>query len=303
MSHLKVILLANRGKEQVVAALEHFRPWLADHAELVAEPDIDSLDREQCEQLPAADLAIVLGGDGTVLGQARKLVDLEVPMLGVNFGKLGFLAEFHLDELKEHWDEIADPQCAITTRIMLHVSVFDGEHDDTAARWIDTPPKVEPEFSAIAMNDAVVAAGPPYRMIEIELGINPHPTQTEGTSFSGDGVIIASPSGSTAYNLAAGGPIISPNVDAVSIVPICPHSLAFRPIVVSSHSNVQLRINRANPGTTLVLGGQESVKLNEGQKVYIRRYEKALKLIRHPKRNYWQMLSRKMHWAARPVSR
>jgi NAD+ kinase len=158
-------------------------------------------------------------------------------------------------------------------------------------------------FTGLAMNDAVITAGPPYRMIEVEIGIDPMSPQTEGTTFSGDGVIVATPSGSTAYNLAAGGPIVSPDVDAFTIVPICPHSLAFRPIVVNSRSIVQLRMHRANEGTTLVIDGQKPVSLSEGQRVYIRRHGKALHLIEHPTRSYWQMISRKLHWAARPISR
>ena len=295
----RVILLANRRKPQVTEALIDFRPWLDQHATVVAEPDLGTLDAAAIAALPKADLAMVLGGDGTLLGLARALVDREIPMLGVNFGKLGFLAEFSLDDVKKHWQSIIEGGCRTSRRVMSFVEVTDappghGHHGNgaNAAGVV--------RFKGLALNDAVITAGPPFRMIELEMTIDPgHPTSGK-TIFSGDGVIIATPSGSTAYNLSAGGPIVSPDIKALCITPLCPHSLAFRPLIVGSAGGVDIRILQANDGTTLVLDGQVSVKLNPGSKVSVREHTRPLVLLQNPELNHWKMLARKMHWAARP---
>jgi NAD+ kinase len=268
--HPRVIILANRSKEQVTAALESFRPWLAERAEIVAEPHVYELG-DDAASLPAADLALVLGGDGTVLAQARVLVDLQVPLLGINFGKLGFLAEFSIDDVKKHWDRITCGNCRQSRRMMMRVLAFEAGapefNGDTIGPSCDIGEMPEPVFDTLAMNDAVVTAGPPYRMIEIELAIEPKVSGTSAATFSGDGVIVATPSGSTAYNIAAGGPIVSPGIDGMIVSAICPQSLAFRPIVFDANCAVWLLMHRANPGTTLVIDGQKSCSIEPGMQV------------------------------------
>lgn len=293
---LRVIVLANLSKPPVVEAMRMFRPWLSQRVEIVAEPNSGDGNR-----LPQADLVIVLGGDGTLLQQARNLIEQQVPMLGINFGKLGFLAEFNLEDVIAHWEAISTGQCRISERTMLDVCVFDG----TAAEWggaegrsLATMP--DPIFQAVAMNDAVVNAGPPFRMVEIDLAIEPHLTRRSATTFTGDGVIVSTPSGSTAYNLAAGGPVVSPGLDALCIAPICPQSLAFRPIVFNASCDVWLTINHANAGTELVLDGQNSCRLTRGQQILIKKHQKVTRILHNPNLNYWQLLAQKMHWAARP---
>ena len=282
-------------------ALSSFRPWLAERAEVVAEPDITDM---QAEDLPAADLAIVLGGDGTMLWMGRRLVDLGVPLLGVNFGKLGFLAEFSLDELKLSWEDIVEGRCRTSERFLINVRVYDAQAPDWGGSregdHVNGDPVHPATLRSIAMNDAVITAGPPFRMIELELAFDPSVWQTAATTFSGDGVVVSTPSGSTAYNLATGGPIVSPGINALSITAICPQSLAFRPILVDAECEVWLRVTRCNEGTTLVLDGQESLQLNEGEQVRICRHPQTLKLMHSPNLNYWRMLSQKMRWAVRP---
>jgi NAD+ kinase len=155
-------------------------------------------------------------------------------------------------------------------------------------------------FRSVAMNDAVVTAGPPYRMIELGLVIEPITPSTRATRFAGDGLIISTPSGSTAYNLASGGPIVSPGVDALTVTPICPQSLAFRPIVISAAHDVWLALHSVNTGTTLVIDGQESCSLHADQQVRVSRHPSTVCLIHNPDYNYWSMLAEKMQWAARP---
>ncbi|MEE9211538.1 MAG: NAD(+)/NADH kinase [Phycisphaeraceae bacterium] len=293
----RLLILANRKKKLVRQALVDLRPWWDQRAEVVAELDLAALTDEAVAAVPEVDLAIVLGGDGTMLACARHLLDRGVPMLGVNFGKLGFLAEFNMDDLQRHWQQIVSDGCRTTRRLMMVVRVVASTAADRGAG------ESEGALSeSVAMNDVVITAGPPYRIIELELAIDPAVTRTNATTFSGDGVIISTPSGSTAYNMAAGGPIVSPEVDALCITPICPHSLAFRPIVVKATSELCLHVKEANKGTTLVIDGQVPIPLAAGQQVVIRRHPKSLQLIHNPELNYWKMLAKKMHWAARPRS-
>ena len=303
----RVIILANKSKEPVTRALESFRPWLGERARIVAEPDVYDLGEHDASALPAADLAMVLGGDGTVLAQARLLVDLQVPLLGINFGKLGFLAEFSVDDVKRHWDRIVARGCRMSRRMMMRVAAYEagapefgGDGNGRDDPGCDAREMPEPVFDTLAMNDAVVTAGPPYRMIEIELAIEPGVSGTSAATFSGDGVIVATPSGSTAYNVAAGGPIVSPGIDGMVVSAICPQSLAFRPIVFNATCAVWLLMHRANPGTTLVIDGQKSCAIEPGMQVMITKHDYTLPLIHNPDLNYWTMLARKMHWAARP---
>ena len=293
----RVMILANKLKTAVNQALVEFRPWLADRARIVAEPDITRLTGETAAELPEADLAVVLGGDGTLLGQARHVVDREMPLLGINFGKLGFLAAFTIEDVEQHWDRIADGTCLMSDRLMIDVLVFDAEAADCRSDRLDMS---HLKARSLGMNDAVVTAGPPYRMIELELGIDPIGPLASTTSFSGDGVIIATPSGSTAYNLSAGGPIVTPGIDALCITPNCPHSLAFRPLVVNAGCGITIRIISTNVGTALSIDGQVSVDLDTGDQVFVRRHPRRLRLLENPSENYWKTLADKMRWAARP---
>lgn len=300
----RVLLLCNLGKEMVTEALQSFRPWLAERAEIVGEFATREVTPEVIDRLPQADLALVLGGDGTLLSQARVMVEHGVPILGINFGKLGFLAEFLVDEVQKHWDLIASGGARVTERIMLEVTVYPagspqwGGINGDANRERPTMP--EPVFKGTALNDAVVVAGPPYRMVEIELIIEPQWSRQSATTFTGDGVVVSTPSGSTAYNLSAGGPIISPGIDGMCVAPLNPQSLAFRPIVFSGQCDMWMHLHRANEGTALVLDGQGFIPLSVGQQIQVKKYAKTLSLIHNPELSYWTMLSHKMHWAASP---
>jgi len=292
----RVIVLANKDRPAVAEALATLRPWLDERARVVAEPDGARFDHAAAGKLPAADLLLVLGGDGTILGQARNTVDLGLPMIGVNVGKLGFLTEFTFEDLQTHWDKIAAGQCGEGQRTMIEVMVLPPDADYRPAR-------LDPaacSFRSLGLNDAVITAGEPFRMIELGLSIDPPPDRLRPTVFSGDGVIVSTPSGSTAYNLSSNGPIVNPDLDALCITPICPHSLAFRPIVACASCNVHVRVQRPNPGTALVIDGQVSVGLKTDEQVLVRRYGKTLRLLVNPGVSYWQMLARKMHWAVRP---
>ncbi len=280
----RVILLANQDKAQVLTTLPDFRRWLEQRAEIVFEANATS-DRPLGET-PPADFVIVLGGDGTLLSQARRVVELNLPVIGVNFGKLGFLVEFSLDELQEAWDDLARGTVTLSKRMLIHTTVCPAGQSDTC-------------HEMLAVNDCVITAGPPFRMIRLELTINPDRHHT-GTHFSGDGAIVATPSGSTAYNISAGGPILAPDLEALALTPICPHSLSFRPVVVHSDDVIQLTLHEANDGTMLVVDGQHTQSLQTGATVTIKAHPTKLNLVKNPAMAYWKRLAWKMQWAYEP---
>lgn len=299
-----VILLSNQAKPDVLAALDEVRRLIRAHGRVVADLDADD---GHIVPVPGADLIVVLGGDGTLLAQSRRCVHLGLPMLGVNLGKLGFMAEFDVAALHEQAAALfADNPLLLQDRPLLQVSVH-------------APGNGGERLSGLALNDAVITAGPPFRMISLSLSIDGAP----GPSVSGDGLIISTPTGSTAYNVSAGGAIVSPEVDALAITPIAAHSLAFRPIVVGGSSTVEVTLNSVNAdarlerlaeslppderdavlvgaGTSLVLDGQSSVRLAKQDLVRIRKHATPIRFVRNPRGSYWSTLIEKLHWGARP---
>lgn len=278
----RVILLANRSRPEVPRLIDEVRAGIARHAAIIAELEADG------GPLPAgleADLAVVLGGDGTLLSQARRVADRELPLVGVNFGRLGILAEFDWPGLQQQASVVFGGRPPVHEHLILAV-------------------RVEDELGAvihrdIAINDCVVTAGRPFRMIELELTINGN----DGPSLTGDGVIVSTPIGSTAYNVSAGGPIVHPALDAMIITPIAAHSLAFRPIVLGVGGDVRVGITRANEGTTLVLDGRVTVPLKVGQTVTVSRHDRRALFVANPASTYWGVLLEKMRWAAPPTYR
>lgn len=278
----RVILLADPAREGVSEIIADLRKKIAPFAEIVREYGIDD------GPLPAdieGDLAIAIGGDGTLISQARRLVETGLPLVGVNIGRLGFLAEFDVDDLVEQADAIFRPDPPVREHMMLHARVLNEKGDVI--------------LEDIAVNDCVISNGEPFKMIELSIDID----GVEGPVLTGDGVIISTPIGSTAYNVSAGGPIVHRGVDAMIITPLAAHSLAFRPIVVHSRNELQIRLNRTIPGTVLVNDGNVSAKLHAGQVVVIRRHEVKARIIDNPATSYWHILMEKMRWAAPPTYR
>lgn len=287
------MLVANLTKPRVKPAVDELIPWLESRVKLVGLDHDRTVDLSQVE----ADAILVLGGDGTLISVARRLKGRRVPVMGVNYGRLGFLASFTPSELPRYFDPFIRGELRQSERSLLDVVVVG--------------PDVKPElqafeaachnarFRSVALNDAVITAGAPFRMIDIELGID----AVSGVRFSGDGLIVAAPSGSTAYNASAGGPILWPTVEGICITPVCPQSLSFRPIVVGPNSCVIATLLRANPGTTLVCDGQESTVVRSGERVLIRRSNSALLLVENPNLRQLDALADKLHWAREPKYR
>ncbi|MBL9150321.1 MAG: NAD(+)/NADH kinase [Phycisphaerae bacterium] len=289
-----VLLIVNRSRAGVREHIDLARELIARYATVRATIDVEEM--PTTEPVPAApefDLAVVLGGDGTLLAQVRRLLERQKPILGVNFGRLGFLAEFDWDSFVVHAPSVLGGRPLIRERMVLSATVFDAHG--------------RPRFGSSAINDCVIAAGPPYRMIELAIRTQDEAangnTVDEGPDLVGDGVIVSTPIGSTAYNVSAGGPIVHPAVDAIIVTPNAAHSLAFRPVVVPATIDLSIRVLKANEGTAVVLDGQLTHALHEGDVVRVVRHPVRARLVGNPSISYWRTLLDKMRWAAPPTYR
>jgi NAD+ kinase len=233
------------------------------------------------EELAArAEMLLVLGGDGTLLAVGRAAGEREVPILPVNLGSLGFLTSVKLDELYGVLEEVQAGQHRISERIQLDTEVLRGGQITERNR---------------ALNDAVLSKATLARIIDMELAIDGHYV----CSYRADGLIISTPTGSTAYSLSAGGPIVYPTVDAFLITPICPHSLTNRPLVIPDSMTLELAFQAGDNAAFLTLDGQVGVELHEGDRVVIRKAAKRLKLVRPLRKTYFEILRNKLKWGAR----
>lgn len=227
------------------------------------------------DELPGqVDLVIVLGGDGTLLSVAHLAAVAGVPVVGVNLGRLGFLTEVPTDELFVTLDAfLAGDEAVASQRLLLEA----GSRDKTY----------------LCLNDVVINKGAMARMIQIAIQIDGR----EIAALKADGLIVATPTGSTAYALSAGGPIVQPHVPALVLSPICPHALSFRPMVVSSASRIRLRLLTAGEEVYLTCDGQRGMLLGKDDVVEIGRSEASLTLVSSPRRNYFDLLKEKLNWA------
>jgi NAD+ kinase len=275
---MRVVLLSSRARAGTSEVLAQVRATIARHATVVGEFDVN-------DTLPPdlkADRAVVIGGDGSIMAALRIFMAHATPVVGVNTGRLGFLAEFDTASLETHATAIFGANPLIRQRMVLAVSV----------RAADSTTRYE----GLAVNDCVVTAGAPFRMIELALRLDGE----NGPEFLGDGIIIATPVGSTAYNASAGGPIVHPDVEAIIVTPNAAHSLAFRPVVVPAGLAVQAHVVRANEGTTLVLDGHINVSLRVGDTVVAKRHHDMARIVARPDSSYWETLVDKMRWAESP---
>jgi NAD+ kinase len=229
------------------------------------------------EKLAAnVDLVLVLGGDGTMIATSRMIGDTEVPVLGINFGGLGYLAEFRIEELNEALESILSGNYRLDRRVMLSVEV-PGDTQPTNHR---------------VLNDVVINKSALARIIEIEAYLNDQFVN----SFRADGLIVSTPTGSTAYNLSAGGPVIFPSMNAVVITPICPFTLSNRPIVVPDDATIELRLMTDKEDVALTLDGQVGFPLKVNDRVIIRKSKTTFNLVQPMNRNYFDVLRDKLRW-------
>ena len=285
----RVGLIAKRGLSQASGVLAELAGWLearglepvfeSDTARLAAlPPDRPSTSRDALPR--ACDLIVALGGDGTLIGVAGRIAESgsDVPILGVNFGSLGFLTEITLPELYEALEATLAGRATIEPRAML------------AARTLR---EGTPFADHVALNDIVITKGALSRIIEMSVAVGDEAV----TRVRADGLIIASPTGSTAYNLAAGGPIVHPAVDAMLLTPIAPHTLTNRPVVIAGASAVHVQpIMDAHDEVFVTFDGQSGFPLRPNDLVSVRRAPKPVRIVKSASRSYFDVLREKLKW-------
>ena len=223
------------------------------------------------------DLAIVLGGDGTMLNIARRLAPFDVPLVGINQGRLGFLTDLSIEAMLETLSSIFEGNYVTERRMLLSAEVIRGK---------------DSSFSALAFNDVAVNRGNGRGMIEFEVHIDGEYVY----SLRSDGLIVATPTGSTAYALSCGGPILHPRLDLIALVPVSPHTLSNRPIVVGPEATVEILMNRAE-GARIHSDSHSHFNLNKSDKVVIRRSPHTARLLHSSSHSYYRMLREKLGWS------
>jgi NAD+ kinase len=288
----RIGIIAKRNKPEAVPIVRNLVDWLrTKKIEVYIEgeisnlfspslsgPHLEIIDRKD---FPThAELVIVLGGDGTLLSVARQVWNRNIPILGVNLGGLGFLTECHLEELYRVLERVIEGDYKTDERDVLSVAVIRRE-------------KRMAKFTVL--NDAVINKGALARIINLEITINGEYLNT----FQSDGLIISTPTGSTAYNLSAGGPIVYPSLHTLIITPICPHTLTNRPIVIPDGVDVQAVLKSKQQEVILTLDGQQGFPLEFEDVVKVKKAEGRILLIKSPYRNYFEVLREKLKWGER----
>jgi NAD+ kinase len=273
---VKTVLILGDGKKRVVReAVESLRPWLEERAGIEACDLEGDLDLAKAK----ADLAVVFGGDGFLLSVARRLRGNPVPVVGVNFGKLGFLTEIDVPEARRGLQKALAGKYRVSERAMLSVA-------KEGAR----------EEPLLALNDAVITRGHNPRMIYIELVL-----EGEGElACAGDGLILSTPTGSTAYSLASGGPILTPGSRGIVLTPICPQALTTRPLVIPDTTRLRVRLVTDERGAVLTVDGQAGFDLRSGDVLRIETAPHTFRLLHDPDRGFLYVLRDKLSWGGLP---
>lgn len=224
-----------------------------------------------------AGVLLVLGGDGTMLNAARLAGERGIPILGVNMGGLGFLTEVQLENLYPSLERVFANDYVLDERLMLKTHIH--RHGETVAQ-------------GVVLNDVVISKGTLARMIELKISIQGRFV----TNLRGDGLIVSSPTGSTAYSLSAGGPIVNPAVHSLMLTPVCPHTLTHRPLIVPGNAEIEVALTSKDDGAMATLDGQVGVAISQGDTIEIKISEHRTRLIRFPETQYYEVLREKLKW-------
>jgi NAD+ kinase len=281
-------IISRPRREDVARVVPPLIAWLRDRgAEVVCDSETGNcigplaVQTRKREELPAhADLLIVLGGDGTLLSAARLAVGRQVPILAVNLGGLGFLTTVSQDELYQILEEIFSGKHRVSERVILEAEIVRA---GGAIR------------RQIALNDAVLNKAALARIMDVALHVNGEYV----TTYKADGLILSTPTGSTAYSLAAGGPIVYPTVEAFVVTPICPHTLTNRPLVIPDTAKIEIDFQAEDDAVFLTLDGQIGIELMRGDHIVVQKSCEKLRLVRPAKKTYFQILRSKLKWGER----
>ena len=279
----RIGIIAKPFKAEAKKVLEDLLPWLQERdIEVFLDKDtaatVERTSALKRDDIPArAELIIVLGGDGTLLSVARVVAGKKIPILGVNLGSLGFLTEITLQELYPTLELILSGKYDTNERSMLQAQIKRNGKGITIYR---------------ALNDVVINKNALAKMIELETSVN----GSYVTTFRGDGLIISTPTGSTAYSLAAGGPIVHPTVDSLIINPLCPHTLTNRPIVLPGNSVIEVTLLSEKEEVLIASDGQQGYPILFKDVVEVKKAKETISLICSPKKDYYQILREKLKW-------
>ena len=288
----RIGIIAKRNKPEAIPIVKNLVEWLhLKKIEIYIEKEVENLlnlshsglhiNFIEGKELPSrVEMMIVLGGDGTLLSVARQVWNRDIPILGVNLGGLGFLTEISLEELPGILERVIQGDFKTDERDVLNAAVIR---------------KGERIVEFTVLNDAVINKGALARIIDLEISINGEYL----TTFQSDGLIISTPTGSTAYNLSAGGPIVYPSLHTLIITPICPHTLTNRPIVIPDDVEVRALLKSKQEEVFLTLDGQQGIPLEFEDRVELRKAEGRILLIKSPHRNYFELLREKLKWGER----
>lgn len=278
---MRVGIIANKiYSDRISPFFQEFLTWLkeneidfcveAEFAEIAGYPYGVSV----LKMIHMIDVLVVLGGDGTILRAARLMGKNQIPILGIRFGRLGFLAELSGETYKNELVSILDGKYKLDERMVLEAQV--GESDEIY----------------YALNDVVLFRSHSSKLINMDVRIDGQYMNT----FRGDGLIVASPTGSTAYSLSSGGPIVSPQIDAIVINPICPHMLSNRPTLISGNSNVEICFTELDDGCTLSLDGQQDMSVTKDTIIKIKKAQHSVKLVRAQDHDFFSVVRNKLKW-------
>jgi NAD+ kinase len=280
-------IISRPRREEVAAVAPGLIKWLREHglnvsydretSSCVSQPD-GILSREELARV--SDLLIVLGGDGTILAAARSLGANNVPILPINLGGLGFLTSVTQPEIYSILEPVLAGNSSVSERTFLEAEVFRGTQSLARHR---------------ALNDAVFNKGALARIVDLSLAINSEFV----VDYKADGLIVCTPTGSTAYSLSAGGPIVEPAVPAFVVTPICPHTLTHRPLVIPESSEIEITLREAEEPVYLTLDGQIGVELHTADRTTIRATPQKLRLLRPAGKTYYEILRNKLKWGER----
>lgn len=276
----RVVVLAAVNRPRVRSELTAIQRVLSRSAEIVAIDEDQSFDFANAQ----VDLVVTLGGDGSILNAARKMDLNQRPVVGVNLGRLGFLAALGNADLEALWPEICAGNYPISEHVMLDCSVRQSG---------------KTTHHQLALNEAAILGGPPFSMLQIDLYVD----RELASTYSCDGLIISTPVGSTAHNLSAGGPILHRSLQAVVISPISPHTLTLRPVVDSSERIFEMVVRQGNATTSAVVDGRPLCTLNVGDQFRIGRAPVSFKMIAIPGKSEYQTLREKLGWGGNPRER
>jgi len=272
---MRFFVLGNAERPHCREETDRFLPLFRKFGEIVV---VDFVQKEDLSRF-IADVALVLGGDGAILRAARQMGRKQVPVLGINLGKLGFLADLSPEQVEDALPQLVRGNYRVTSHLMFECS------------W--NSPAGNREF--LGLNDVVIHTGPPFHMIDMDLAIAGETV----AHVSGDGIIVSTPVGSTAHGLSAGGPILGQELRAFVVTPICPHALTSRPVVDAADKEYTLVVRRAT-SAWLIIDGQERQELKVGDRVTIRQAPVSFQLVKVLGHSYYQTLQQKLHWGALP---